>query len=68
MPKQKRVALKRLLDRSCEDIERAQEHLVQVYAEFAPVHPEYAQYLDAAGKGLGEIANVLRRFADEVIS
>jgi hypothetical protein len=55
------------MDRACEDIERAQEHLVQVYAEFQPVHPEYAQYLDAMGKGLGEVATAVARFRDEVI-
>ena len=67
MPRQKRVALKRLLDRAIEDIGRSQEHLVQVYEEFQPVHPEYAQYLEAAGKGMGEIAKVLAQFRDEVI-
>jgi hypothetical protein len=67
MPKQKRVALKRLLTRSCEDIERAQVHLVQVYAEFEPVHPDRAEQLYVMGQALGSIFNALARFRDEVI-
>ena len=67
MPKQKRWKLKRLLDECCEDIERAQKHLANVYLEFQPVHPELATYLDAMGKSLGEVAKVVARFRDEDI-
>ena len=67
MPKQKRWALKRQCDRTIEDIERAQGHLVEVYAAFQPVHPAEAEYLQTMGWALSDIAKAVRRFSDEVI-
>ena len=67
MPKQKRWALKRLLDHACEDIERAQAHLASVYSEFDAPHPELAQYLYAMGQALEAVKQTVEQFRDEAI-
>lgn len=67
MPKQMRWKLKRLMDEASEDVERAQAHLVAVYVEFQPVHPELADDLAVMGRALGEVNTCIKRFRDEAI-
>jgi hypothetical protein len=67
MPRQKRWALKRQCDRTVDAIEKAQEHLVVVYEEFAKWHPAEAQQLYIMGEALGAVSTAVAKFRDNVI-
>jgi hypothetical protein len=67
MPRQKRWALKRALDRAVEDIERAEGHVADVYLAFQEPHPDRAAQLEMIGKALAQTAKSIAYFCDEVI-
>ena len=52
MPRNKRMALKRLAAQSHQNLTRAMEDLVKLHEVFEPVHPEYAEFLEAIVAGI----------------
>jgi len=52
MARYERLYLKRKVAGARNDIETALSKIVWLYEQFEPVHPEYAQLLEAIAKGL----------------
>ncbi len=52
MARRHRKDQKRKIAQARNDIDRALGKIVSMYEEFNPVHPEYAQLLEAIAKGL----------------
>ena len=64
MPKQKRWELKRLVDHSVNDVDRAQGNLLTLKSTFEHVHPEIASTLEAIMVGLELTKDALLKFKD----
>ena len=64
MPRQKRWALKQSVDQAVNDLNRAQDNLAKLYAEFDTVHPELADNLAVFTTAIQMTKEGLTRFKD----
>lgn len=62
MTRRSRLYLKRKVAQARNDLDRALAKVAYLHREFAPVHPDYGQLLEAIGKGLILQKGLIERF------
>ena len=62
MPKKKRDVLKKIASQAHNDCERCLHRIKQLHEIFAPVHPDYAEFLLQIAQGVMMIEDMIEDF------